>query len=167
MTSMVANKIAAGLIKQLLITFPLLLLSCGGLNKTSKSRTGDRLKMFIRMLFLLVQPLPCIGIPYRCSFAPEVRKKDQSIRSGEIFAASAIKFSTQSSRSNALLKSPNCFAYHSTSVSEVTAGDLGEAISFDKQKEYTSVPKDATAKGNKMVDSFPPHSFTQIIVKAD
>src|SRR6185295_9648899 len=42
MTAMVTNKIAAGLIKQLLITFPLLLLSCGGLNKISKSPTGDR-----------------------------------------------------------------------------------------------------------------------------
>ena len=53
------------------------------------------------------------------------------------------------------------------SVSEVTAGDLTEAFSFDKQKEYMPVSKDATAKGNKIVYSFPPHSFTQIIVKVE
>jgi len=29
------------------------------------------------------------------------------------------------------------------------------------------VPKDANAKGNKIVYSFPPHSFTQIIVKVE
>ena len=53
------------------------------------------------------------------------------------------------------------------SVVEVTAKDLGEAFSFDKQKEYVPVSKDATAKGNKIVYSFPPHSFTQIIVKVE
>lgn len=53
------------------------------------------------------------------------------------------------------------------SVTEVTAGDLSEAFSFDKQKEYMPVSKDATAKGNKIVYSFPPHSFTQIIVKVE
>jgi alpha-N-arabinofuranosidase len=46
-------------------------------------------------------------------------------------------------------------------------GDLSEAFSFDKQKEYTPVSKDGTAKGNKIVYSFPPHSFTQIIVKVE
>jgi alpha-N-arabinofuranosidase len=53
------------------------------------------------------------------------------------------------------------------SVSEITTGDLSEAFSFDKQKEYSPVPKDATAKGNKIIYSFPPHSFTQIIVKVE
>jgi len=53
------------------------------------------------------------------------------------------------------------------SISEVTAGDLSEAFSFDKQKEYIPVSRDATAKGNKIVYSFPPHSFTQIIVKVE
>jgi len=53
------------------------------------------------------------------------------------------------------------------SVTEVTANDLSEGFSFDKQKEYIPASKEATAMGNKIVYSFPPHSFTQIIVKVD
>src|ERR1051325_5907526 len=37
------------------------------------------------------------------------------------------------------------------SISEVTVGNLSEAFSFDKQKEYIPVSRDATAKGNKIV----------------
>jgi len=53
------------------------------------------------------------------------------------------------------------------SVTEVTANDLSEGFSFYKQKEYIPASKEATAMGNKIVYSFPPHSFTQIIVKVD
>jgi alpha-N-arabinofuranosidase len=53
------------------------------------------------------------------------------------------------------------------SVSEVNTTDLNEAFSFDKQQQYAPVMKNATIKGNKIVYSFPPHSFTQIIVKVN
>jgi alpha-N-arabinofuranosidase len=52
-------------------------------------------------------------------------------------------------------------------VNEVNASDLNENFSFDKQQQYVPATKDATIKGNKIVYSFPPHSFTQIIVKVN
>ena len=52
-------------------------------------------------------------------------------------------------------------------INEVTASDLNAPFSFDKQKEYMYVSKDGIAKGNKIIYSFPPHSFTQIIVKVE
>jgi alpha-N-arabinofuranosidase len=52
-------------------------------------------------------------------------------------------------------------------VSEISATDLNAPFAFDKQQQYVPVTKEATAKGNKIVYSFPPHSFTQIIVKVD
>src|SRR4030095_7402419 len=51
------------------------------------------------------------------------------------------------------------------SVNEVSVTDLNAAFVFDKQQQYTPVTKDATVKGNKIVYTFPPHSFTQIVVK--
>jgi alpha-N-arabinofuranosidase len=51
------------------------------------------------------------------------------------------------------------------SVSEVSTNNLTEPFSFDKQQQYVPVSKEATIKGNKIIYSFPPHSFTQIIVK--
>jgi len=51
------------------------------------------------------------------------------------------------------------------SISEVSATDLSAPFVFDKKEQYTPVTKDAVAKGNKILYSFPPHSFTQIIVK--
>jgi alpha-N-arabinofuranosidase len=53
------------------------------------------------------------------------------------------------------------------SVYEVNASDLNEPFSFDKQQQYIPVAKDATIKANKINYSFPPHSFTQIIVKVN
>jgi len=50
-------------------------------------------------------------------------------------------------------------------ISEITASDLSDPFAFDKQQQYAPVSRDATAKGNSIVYSFPPHSFTQIIVK--
>lgn len=52
-------------------------------------------------------------------------------------------------------------------VNEISATDLNEPFSFDKQKQYMNVSRTAAAKGNKIVYSFPPHSFTQIIVKVE
>jgi alpha-N-arabinofuranosidase len=52
-------------------------------------------------------------------------------------------------------------------VSEVSTNDLSAPFSFDKQQQYVPVSKEATIKGNKIVYSFPPHSFTQIIVKVN
>jgi alpha-N-arabinofuranosidase len=52
-------------------------------------------------------------------------------------------------------------------VSEVNAGDLNEEFSFGKQQQYVPVMKNVTAEGNKIVYSFPPHSFTQIVVKVN
>jgi alpha-N-arabinofuranosidase len=52
-------------------------------------------------------------------------------------------------------------------VNEVSATDLSEAFSFDKQSQYQPVSRDATISGNKIIYSFPPHSFTQIIVKVN
>ena len=49
------------------------------------------------------------------------------------------------------------------SVSEVSAADLNAPFVSDKQQQYVPVMKEATAKGNKILYSFPPHSFTQII----
>jgi len=51
------------------------------------------------------------------------------------------------------------------SVNEISTTDLTAAFVFDKQQQYIPVTKDATVKGNKIVYTFPPHSFTQIVVK--
>ena len=51
------------------------------------------------------------------------------------------------------------------SISEVNASDLNEAFSFNKQQQYVPVMKDAKVKDKKIVYSFPPHSFTQMVVK--
>jgi alpha-N-arabinofuranosidase len=50
-------------------------------------------------------------------------------------------------------------------VNEVNATDLNEVFSFDKQQQYNPVLKSATVRDNKIVYSFPPHSFTQVIIK--
>lgn len=50
-------------------------------------------------------------------------------------------------------------------INEINASDLNEFFSFDKQQQYLPSSKDATVKGNNIVYSFLPHSFTQIIVK--
>jgi alpha-N-arabinofuranosidase len=52
-------------------------------------------------------------------------------------------------------------------VNEMAVTDLNDAFSFDKQTQYLPVSRDATIKGNSIVYSFPPHSFTQIIVKVN
>jgi alpha-N-arabinofuranosidase len=53
------------------------------------------------------------------------------------------------------------------SVSELAATDLNAPFVFDKQQQYLPVTRAATAKGNKIVYSFPPHSFTQLMVKVN
>jgi alpha-L-arabinofuranosidase len=53
------------------------------------------------------------------------------------------------------------------SVNEISTNDLNEAFSFDKQPHYVPLKKDATVNGNKIVYSFAPHSFSQIIVKVN
>ena len=53
------------------------------------------------------------------------------------------------------------------SVSELSATDLDAPFVFDKQQQYLPVTRAATAKGNKIVYSFPPHSFTQLMVKVN
>ncbi len=50
-------------------------------------------------------------------------------------------------------------------VSELTVDDMNAVFSFDKQLQYVPVKKEAVVKGNKISYSFPPHSFSQIIVK--
>jgi alpha-L-arabinofuranosidase len=52
-------------------------------------------------------------------------------------------------------------------VNEMAVSDLSAPFVFDKQQQYLPVTKEATAKGNKMVYTFPPHSFTQIIAKVN
>jgi alpha-N-arabinofuranosidase len=52
-------------------------------------------------------------------------------------------------------------------VNEVNSTDLNETFTFDKQQQYVPVKKDATINNNKIVYSFPPHSFTQIVVKVE
>ncbi|MEO6313602.1 MAG: alpha-L-arabinofuranosidase C-terminal domain-containing protein [Chitinophagaceae bacterium] len=49
-------------------------------------------------------------------------------------------------------------------ASLVTATDLQEAFSFDKQTQYVPVIKEIPIKNNQLAYSFPPHSFTQIRV---
>ena len=66
MASFVFNKIAVSLIKQLLITFPLLIFSYRGSNNPTDDRT---LKDVYKMLFLLVPPL------LRQSLRAEIRKR--------------------------------------------------------------------------------------------
>jgi alpha-N-arabinofuranosidase len=51
------------------------------------------------------------------------------------------------------------------SISELSTHDLAETFSFDKQQQYAPIMKETTANGNKIAYSFPPHSFTQIVVK--
>lgn len=50
-------------------------------------------------------------------------------------------------------------------ASEMEVSDLTAPFVFDKQQQYIPVTKEAIAKGNTIVYSFPPHSFTQIIAK--
>lgn len=52
-------------------------------------------------------------------------------------------------------------------VNEISASDLNEAFAFDKQQQYVPVTREATIKGNSIAYSFPPHSFTQIILKVN
>jgi alpha-L-arabinofuranosidase len=47
-------------------------------------------------------------------------------------------------------------------ASLITGSDLQEAFTFDKQQEYIPVKKEVEINNNKMVYTFPPHSFTQI-----
>lgn len=49
-------------------------------------------------------------------------------------------------------------------ASLLTATDLQEAFSFDKQSQYTPVKKEIDTKNNQLTYTFPPHSFTQIKV---
>ncbi|MEO8405908.1 MAG: alpha-L-arabinofuranosidase C-terminal domain-containing protein [Chitinophagaceae bacterium] len=57
--------------------------------------------------------------------------------------------------------------YAKSSVSEMSTSDLNAPFVFDKQQQYVPVTKEITTKGGKIVYSFPPHSFTQIIVKVN
>jgi alpha-N-arabinofuranosidase len=47
-------------------------------------------------------------------------------------------------------------------ASLITAKDMQEAFTFDKQQEYVPVKTSIDTKNNKLTYSFPPHSFTQI-----
>jgi alpha-L-arabinofuranosidase len=47
-------------------------------------------------------------------------------------------------------------------VSLMSANDLNETFSFDKQDQYKPVVKEIKTEKNKVVCSFPAHSFTQI-----
>ena len=51
-------------------------------------------------------------------------------------------------------------------ASLITAGDLKEPFSFDKQSQYFPVIKDLRTSNNTLSCTFPPHSFTQIKVGA-
>jgi alpha-L-arabinofuranosidase len=50
-------------------------------------------------------------------------------------------------------------------VNEINATNLNEVFSFDKQQQYIPVIKSIMVRDNKIVYSFPPHSFTQMIIK--
>ena len=47
----------------------------------------------------------------------------------------------------------------------VDSDSLTEPFTFDKQDKYIPVTKGLKVEGNKITYSFPPHSFTQIIIK--
>ena len=47
-------------------------------------------------------------------------------------------------------------------VSLISSSELQEAFSFDKQNDYIPVKKNIATKGNMLLYTFPPHSFTQI-----
>lgn len=49
-------------------------------------------------------------------------------------------------------------------ITLITSKDLQEAFSFEKQNEYIPVNTDVETKNNKLIYTFPPHSFTQIKV---
>ena len=49
-------------------------------------------------------------------------------------------------------------------VTLITAKNLQEAFTLEKQNEYVPVKNDVETKNNKFVYTFPPHSFTQIKV---
>lgn len=51
-------------------------------------------------------------------------------------------------------------------ASIINCEDLNAPFSFNNQKEYIPVTKDIDVKEGKLFYSFPPHSFTQISVKA-
>ena len=53
------------------------------------------------------------------------------------------------------------------SVSEINSDDIYAHYVFDKQQQYIPVTTELKVKGNKIVYSFPAHSFTQIKVKVD
>ena len=50
-------------------------------------------------------------------------------------------------------------------ISEINREDIYANYVFDEQEQYIPVTKELTVKGNKMVHSFPEHSFTQIKIK--
>lgn len=52
-------------------------------------------------------------------------------------------------------------------ISEISSADLSKAFSYENQNQYAPASKEASVRGNKIVYSFPPHSFTQIIVKVN
>ena len=49
-------------------------------------------------------------------------------------------------------------------VQEIYSDDIHGLYRYDKRDEYVPVPKEISTKKSKMIYSFPPHSFTQIIV---
>jgi len=49
-------------------------------------------------------------------------------------------------------------------VSLINSDSLNTAFTFDKQSEYIPLKKEIDAKGNKIIHTFPAHSFTQIKV---
>jgi len=52
-------------------------------------------------------------------------------------------------------------------ISEIDREDIYAGYTYDEQEQYIPVTKELAVKGNKMVYSFPAHSFTQIRVKID
>ena len=52
-------------------------------------------------------------------------------------------------------------------VKVLTASSLEEPFAFDKQEQYKPVTKEIKTDGDRLSYSFPPHSFTQIMVKVE
>jgi len=52
-------------------------------------------------------------------------------------------------------------------VNLLTASSLEDPFTFDGQEQYRPVTKEAKVDGNKIICSFPPHSFTQIRVRIE
>ena len=50
-------------------------------------------------------------------------------------------------------------------ISEVNSSDINAPFSYDEQSKYTPAVKEIPVKDNQFNYSFPPHSFTQIIIK--